>query len=252
MSRIACAWVDLGEDVAVANRWYEGTHIPAALAKTNSTARHAEKVEDGTFQEVAPIEGKLMTIYDVPVHQSAQELDALLCPALDKLPKEASIDTRVYSEQFKGHGAEWRGDVHDVQMWMVVLWQPTPGLHDEFLDWFTGEFITGMLKNSELLRTRVFKLEHVSKIQDQTHKQVDKASVYQYMTIWEFDSEELPWEVLVYLGSSEGWRHYVEGGCLNWQMGQFLEYQNLTDDINEHSGSDPLDKQLDEEVQKTP
>lgn len=109
MSRVACAWADLGEDAAGANQWYEGTHVPAALAKINSTARTAEQVEDNTFAEVAAIEGSLMTIYDLPKQQSAQELDAQLRPALDKLPKEAIIETRVYNEYANWYGEEWRG-----------------------------------------------------------------------------------------------------------------------------------------------
>ncbi|KAG9187175.1 hypothetical protein G6011_05046 [Alternaria panax] len=222
MSRIACAWAELGEDAADANQWYEGTHIPAALAKIKSTARHAEQVEDNAFKEVVPIDGRLMTIYDLPKHPSAQELDAQICPALDKLPKEARIATQVYTEHASWYGEQWRGDPRDIQMWVVVLWQPTPEAHDEFVEWFREEFVPGMLETPELLRTRIFKLEHASKIEDQKHEQVDKASVHQYMTFWEFENEELPWELLVYLGSSERWRYYAEGEYLQWQMGQFL------------------------------
>jgi hypothetical protein len=214
MSRIACAWAELGEDATEANQWYEGTHIPTALAKIKSTARHAEQVPDDTFQEIAPIDGRLMTIYDLPKQRSAQELDAQISPALDKLPKEARIETRFYTEHANWYGEEWRGDARDIQMWVVVLWQPAPEVHDEFVEWFREEFAPGMLEYPELLRTRIFKLEHASKTQNQKHDQVDKASVYQYMTFWEFDSEELPWEILVYLGSSERWRYYVEGGLL--------------------------------------
>ena len=118
-------------------------------------------------------------------------------------------DTRIYYGDLRPEP-----DSRDIQMWMIVLWQPNSEIHDEFLAWFKDEFAPGMLKNPELLRTRIFKLEHVSRIQDQKHKQVDKASRYQYMTFWEFNTEELPWEILVYLGSSEGWRYYVEGGRL--------------------------------------
>jgi hypothetical protein len=105
-------------------------------------------------------------------------------------------------------------DPRDIQMWIVVLWQPAPEVHDEFVKWFGDEFTPGMLESPGLLRTRIFKLEHASLVQEQKHEQLDKALVYQYMTFWEFDSEELPWEILVYLGSSERWRHYVEGGLL--------------------------------------
>ncbi|CAG5141878.1 uncharacterized protein ALTATR162_LOCUS1032 [Alternaria atra] len=232
MSRIACAWAELGEDAADANQWYEGTHIPAALAKIKSTARHAEQVEDNAFKEIAGIDGRLMTIYELPKQPSAPELDTQISPALDKLPKEARIETRFYKEYANWYGEEWRGDPRDIQMWIVVLWQPAPEVHDEFVQWFRDEFAPGMVESPELLRARIFKLEHASKIQDQKHEQVDKASVHQYMTFWEFGSEELPWEILIYLGSSERWRYYVEGGHLKWQVGQFL-VNNIYPDIED-------------------
>ncbi len=99
-------------------------------------------------------------------------------------------------------------------MWIVVLWQPEETMHDEFVSWFSSEFVPGMLESPELLRTRIFKLEHASVTQDQMCKKQDTASMYQYLTLWEFDCDELPWEVLVYLGGSERWRYYVEGGHL--------------------------------------
>lgn len=99
-------------------------------------------------------------------------------------------------------------------MWCVVIWQPAADVHDELMDWFINEFTPGMLDSPELLRTRVFKLENVSYIRGQKQEEVDKASLHQYMTLWEFETEEFPWEIMVYLGSSEKWRLYVENGKL--------------------------------------
>lgn len=59
--------------------------------------------------------------------------------------------------------------------------------------------------------------------------------MYQYMTVWEFDCEDLPWEIMVYLGSSEGWRHYVEGGYLQWQMTQYLMNRVYPEDDEKES-----------------
>ncbi|KAE8823943.1 hypothetical protein HRS9139_09125 [Pyrenophora teres f. teres] len=222
MSRIACVWADLGEEAPEASNWYENTHIPDTLAKINSTARIAEQVEDNAFKEIPQVQGNLMTIYDVPCGQDAEDLDAQLRPSVGRLPKEARIDTRVYTEHQNWYGDEWRDDPTEVRMWIVVLWQPLPHIHDEFIDWFRGVFLPGMLESPELLRTRIFKLDHASLVSDRKHSTVDKNTVYQYMTLWEFDSEELPWEVLIYLGSSDRWRYYAEGKLLNWQIGQFL------------------------------
>lgn len=99
-------------------------------------------------------------------------------------------------------------------MWIVVLWQPVEAVHDQFVEWFTDEFAPGMLMSPELLRLRIFKLDNAIQLRDQTYSEQDTSSMFQYMTLWEFDCEELPWEILVYLGSSERWRYYVEGGHL--------------------------------------
>lgn len=105
-------------------------------------------------------------------------------------------------------------DPSDIQMWIVVLWQPVDAVHDQFVEWFRDEFAPGMLESPELLRTRIFKLEKASLVKDQLREEQRVESMYQYMTLWEFDCDELPWEILVYLGSSERWRYYVEGGHL--------------------------------------
>jgi hypothetical protein len=107
-------------------------------------------------------------------------------------------------------------------MCIVVLWQPVAAVHDEFVDWMQNDFVPGMLESHELLRARIFKLQHASIYEDGKSKNKGTSNMYQYMTVWEFDCEDLPWEVMVYLGSSEGWRHYVEGDYLNWQMTQYL------------------------------
>ena len=101
-------------------------------------------------------------------------------------------------------------------MMCVVMWEPAAAAHDEIMGWFLNEFIPGMLDSFELLRTRVFKLEHACNIRGQKSEAIDKHSLKQYMTIWEFETEEFPWEILVYLGSSEKWRLYVEDAKMVW------------------------------------
>lgn len=120
-------------------------------------------------------------------------------------------------------------DARDVQMWIVVLWQPIDAVHDDFIEWFRDEFVPGMLESPSLLRTRIFKLENASLVKNQKHEQQNTGSMYQYLTFWEFDCDDLPWKILVYLGSSERWRYYVEGGhlvCCN--AAGNLEYGLLT------------------------
>lgn len=107
-------------------------------------------------------------------------------------------------------------------MFIVVRWQPVAAVHDDFVEWFRNEFAPGMLESPELLRTRIFKIQEASTFENNEVKDQSTSNMFQYMTIWEFDCDELPWEILVYLGSSERWRYYVEGGHLQWQIAQYL------------------------------
>ncbi|KAH8727280.1 hypothetical protein GQ44DRAFT_704781 [Phaeosphaeriaceae sp. PMI808] len=231
MSRIACVWADLGDDSA-ANKWYEDTHIPNVVGQLDTMARNAEQAGDNMFKEVAGIEGTYLTVYDLPNGDDAKDLDEQVHPELEKLSVGARLETRCYMEYANWFGEEWRGDARDVQMWIVVLWQPIDAVHDDFVEWFRDEFVPGMLESSVLLRTRIFKLENASLVKNQKHEQQNAGSMYQYLTLWEFDCDDLPWEILVYLGSSERWRYYVEGGRLKWQISQYLVNRVYPEDEN--------------------
>lgn len=232
MSRIACVWADLADD-AEAEQWYEDKHIPDTIGRLDVTARNAEQVEDNAFKEIAGIEGKYMTVYDISEEADAKEVDAQIYPKVETLSGDARLHARCYKECANWFGDEWRAgrsspfypdnsgadycadvDAHDVQMWIIVRWQPVDAVHDQFVAWFRDEFAPGLLESPELLRMRIFQLENASAVRDQKHEQQNTSSLYQYLTFWEFDCDDLPWEVLVYLGSSEQWRYYVEGGHL--------------------------------------
>lgn len=102
-------------------------------------------------------------------------------------------------------------EVCDTVLWTVIVWQPLEKYREEFVTFFNEELAAGTLESRELLRIQIFKLEHASKWEQQKYQNVDSNEMYQYITIWEFSSHELPWEILVYLGSSEEWRYYIEG-----------------------------------------
>ncbi|KAI8931530.1 hypothetical protein NX059_011187 [Plenodomus lindquistii] len=229
MSSIACVWTDFNDNVE-ASQWYEDSHIPAIVRKLGTTGKIAETAEDNMFKEVAGIHGSLMTVYDLPDGKSTKDIEAQIRPARDRLPKDARVNSRVYTEFASWLGEDWRGDTRDIQMWIVVRWQPVEAVHDQFVEWFTDEFAPGMLQSPELLRLRIFKVDNTSSFKDQEYEEKDSKSIFQYMTFWEFDCDDLPWEILVYLGSSERWRHYVEGGYLNWQIAQYLVNKVYPDD----------------------
>jgi hypothetical protein len=113
-------------------------------------------------------------------------------------------------------------DLHDIEMFIVILWQPEDAIHDGFLDWLRTEFMPGVLESPEALRSSIYKLQPESLAQNAGTDTQDTSTMKPYMTIWEFDCEELPWEVLIFLARKEGWRCYVEGGQVQWQIAMYL------------------------------
>jgi hypothetical protein len=104
MSRVACAWTDLVED-GDAETWYENTHVSTVANKFASVARNCEQVEDNMFKEVPGINGRYMTLYDLPT--DATNINAQILPDPAKLPKDTKIETRVYDEYATWYGQEW-------------------------------------------------------------------------------------------------------------------------------------------------
>jgi hypothetical protein len=107
-------------------------------------------------------------------------------------------------------------------MLIVLFWQPPDAIHDDFLDWLRSEFMPGVLESSEALRSSIYKLQHASVAQNDGVEIQDTSRMKTYMTIWEFDCEDLPWEVLISMASKPGWRNYVEGGQVQWQINMYL------------------------------
>ncbi|KAL5114610.1 hypothetical protein ACEQ8H_007515 [Pleosporales sp. CAS-2024a] len=217
MPKIACSWVDLADNTDTLT-WYEDTHIPSIVKKLGTSARNATPCEDDAFKEVAGINYQYMTLYDLPEDADA-DAQVQVQPATQDGSKITKSETRIFEQHSLWDGQEWIGG--DAQMFMIVLWQPLHHVHDEFIHWVSTEFIPGMLDNPDVLRARIFKLDQAFHSEGAKTEPVDTEKMYQYMTVWEFGCEELPWEVIVYLGSSKGWRHYVEGGLLQWQMRQY-------------------------------
>ncbi|KAF2123553.1 hypothetical protein P153DRAFT_303659 [Dothidotthia symphoricarpi CBS 119687] len=209
-SRVALVWTDFGENAGAAD-WYATSFIPNNAVRLGTQARLAETLEENIFKEIPEIEGKYMATYDIPATISAEELDGIICPAPYELPSAARLDTRCYKEYATWYGGAWREEVRDTRLWVVILWQPHDAYHDEFVDFFREDFAPGMLESADLLRIQIFKLEYASRWENQKHQRMDIGQMYQYITIWEFSSNELPWEILVYLGASEEWRYHVEG-----------------------------------------
>jgi hypothetical protein len=110
MSRIACSWLDLAgnED---AQSWYLNKHIPSVVESLNITARNGEaessEAARDMFKDVVGIESQYMTIFDLSEKAATRDIDTYTSIERNEYPKEARIDTRIYSEYAKMHGEEW-------------------------------------------------------------------------------------------------------------------------------------------------
>jgi hypothetical protein len=107
-------------------------------------------------------------------------------------------------------------------MFITLLWQPLDTILHDFLTWLQTEFMPGILASPEALRSSIYKLQHASMAQSTGVETRDTSKMKTYMTIWEFDSEDLPWDVLISLASKPGWRNYVEGGQAQWEISMYL------------------------------
>jgi hypothetical protein len=110
MSRIACSWVDLAgnED---AQSWYLNKHIPSVVESLNIIAYNGEmessEATRDMFKDVAGIDSQYMTVFDLSENAATGDIDAHTEMSRNKYPKEARIDTRIYSEYAKMDGEEW-------------------------------------------------------------------------------------------------------------------------------------------------
>jgi hypothetical protein len=101
-------WADLADDTD-AESFYEDTHVPNVVAKLGITARNAEVAADNIFKEVSNIEGKYLTLYDVPSSTAPAEIDAQIQLDPLKVPKTTKFEARIYDEYAAWLGEEWPG-----------------------------------------------------------------------------------------------------------------------------------------------
>lgn len=94
-------------------------------------------------------------------------------------------------------------------MWCIIRFTPDPTAHDDFLRICAEVFVPKNLLCPDLLRINIFKLDEGSLFKDKTYQQKDtKDSFFQYMTLWQFKSDELPEKMLVDMVGSDEWAQY--------------------------------------------
>ncbi|QRD07399.1 hypothetical protein JI435_132080 [Parastagonospora nodorum SN15] len=216
MSMIACSIVDL-DDNPDASKWYLETHVPRVVAKLGGTAYSASKMEENVFPDMASIEGQYITRYELPEGTDAKAAESHISTTSEKLPLSAKIETRMYERQETWYGEGWRGHIRDIQFFQMAFWQTSEAVRDDFVGWLRDDFFPNMADSPELIRMSIFKLKHASISQNGNTEQKNPENMYQYMGVWELDNDEVPWDALVYLGTSEKWRMYWEAGQVQWQ-----------------------------------
>lgn len=108
MSKIVSIWSGLGEDEEDANTVHDEKLVIASLVRNEPTARNADQIEDCPFQEVEPINGKQMTLYDLPEGHSTEDFDARIRASLGEVPDNAHLNARCYQQISRWDGEYWR------------------------------------------------------------------------------------------------------------------------------------------------
>ena len=108
MSRIAAVWSGLEDDNEEATTVHEEGLVLTAIAKNEPTARNGEQIEDSPFQEVPAVNGKHMTLLDLPEGQSINDFDARIRTLMGEVPDNARLNARCYHQMKRWDGEYWR------------------------------------------------------------------------------------------------------------------------------------------------
>lgn len=90
------------------------------------------------------------------------------------------------------------------------IFHPTPAQHDAFFEWWRGEFVPSIQRSPDFLRVRLWTLHEAAELRDNTVQKRDCKDVMKYVMVYDFHSEDLPWEVAVEIGQSKAYQEFVE------------------------------------------
>ncbi|KAL1596567.1 hypothetical protein SLS60_009215 [Paraconiothyrium brasiliense] len=204
MSKILGIWGEVPEED---QEWHEDTHIPEATKRLGTRAFHFRAGEN-MFPEDHAQTATSFTLYD-PLEstepQSSTEQSLPLSGLSSDALKDVLLEARCYTSQFEDKAKEFSGGCL-----VMGIFQPTPATHDAFFEWWRGEFVPFIQRSPDFLRVRLWKLDEAADLREQTVQMRDPSDLLAYVMVYEFQSDDMPWEVAVEIGQSKAYEQLVE------------------------------------------
>ncbi|KAF1955077.1 hypothetical protein CC80DRAFT_111781 [Byssothecium circinans] len=220
MSTRVLVWEDYPES---ADEWHE-KHVAEVSTRLSAQSYHWESNIE-PFQGLVPsLEDPFLTVYEVPnatdyeAVEQKTHVDAKT--AASEPLKEARFDTRCYTEVKRFESEDYAKEKANLGCLVVVTWQPKEDTKEEMFNWYFGEFMPELMKDPLIISSVVYKRTHATIFENGAYRPATPDEALDYMTVWESTCEELPWEHLVELGQTEGWRKYLDEDT-QWRIGQY-------------------------------
>jgi hypothetical protein len=103
-----------------------------------------------------------------------------------------------------------RLDIDDIASVAAMEWRVSADQEEEVLKYY-NEIVGPTISSSpDVLRFRVFAVDTATILQDGKYTTKEKDELHTYFTLVELESEEWPWDVVVDLADTDGWKNYFE------------------------------------------
>jgi hypothetical protein len=89
-------------------------------------------------------------------------------------------------------------------------WRVTAEKAEEVLKYYNEVVGPTISSSPDVLRFRVFLIDNATIMQGGTYSTKEKDELHTYFTLVELESEEWPWDVVVDLADTQGWKEYFE------------------------------------------
>jgi hypothetical protein len=133
----------------------------------------------------------------------------------------------------------------------AVEWRVKKDMKDDVFEFYTTDMGPNFALSEDVLRQRLFEIDGATTLKGSSSETEEQDSFHTYLTLIEFESEELPWEGIVSMGGTAKWRQYFEdpnvsvsGNCVcgwvlvlisrqKWQLSMYVVKKTYLDEAKE-------------------
>jgi hypothetical protein len=92
----------------------------------------------------------------------------------------------------------------------AMEWRVSADKEEEVLKYYNEVVGPTISSSPDVLRFRVFAIDNATVMQGGKYTTKEKDELHPYFTLVELESEEWPWDVVVDLADTDGWKNYFE------------------------------------------